>query len=574
MQLLQQLLILSALLYLCVAQSSQAIDIDDRWKHSVIYEIFLQSFKDSNADGIGDLNGLTEQLSYLAETGVDYLWVTPFFQSPSVDNGYEVTNYTDILTAFGTMADFERLMREMKKHDLKFIMDLVINHSSEKHVWFEKSIKRQDPYADYYVWHDPKAYDKDGTPIQPNNWVSVFGGSAWTWNEDRKQFYLHQFTGYMPDFNLTNPTLMKELTNVMKFWLDKGIDGFRLDAAKHFVEDDRFLDEPYASKEAAEAEVKQLKDLIHIYTFDQPQTFEVIRHIRDLLHEYSAADGRSRIIFVEATPNGPGEQIKEEYYNVSHFPINFSLRFDYKPNFLTSRDLYTIITSTIQNLPQGAVPNWVTDCHDWIRSTNRFGPEVGNALVMLAATLPGIYITYYGQEIGMEEPILRPDQCINGDPSCLMFSPRTPMQWNDNYNSGFSQLNKPWLPVNTNYWRVNVEREVDDIRSQYSLFKRLMRLRRRTAALLHGQTNCYVLSDWIFVLVRYIEHDKSCIVFVVNLGSETESVRIDSVPDLYSELMIVMAVSENSEHYNGEVCYRNVGFVMRPKSAVLLDSSH
>ncbi|XP_065224385.1 maltase 1-like [Planococcus citri] len=280
-------------LYLMILISSGVLALDrEWWKHATVYEIYLKSYKDSDGDGIGDIKGLISKLDYLAEIGVDTIYLVPFYPSSHTDGGYDITDYKGIDPVYGTIEDFELLMKEIKARGLYFVMDLVINHSSDEHEWFEKSVKKIHPYTDYYVWANPKGHDWEKNPIPPNNWFSLFSipikGSAWQWNEERKQFYLHQFYKKQPDLNLRNEAVKQEIKDILKFWLEKGVTGFRIDAPTCFMEDPQLRDNAEVGPDATVFNVFDMCE----QTFNHPDTFKFVNELNLFLRQYDRKSGK------------------------------------------------------------------------------------------------------------------------------------------------------------------------------------------------------------------------------------------------------------------------------------------
>ncbi|KAL1449503.1 hypothetical protein WDU94_002005 [Cyamophila willieti] len=267
----------------------------DWWQTEVIYQIYPRSFKDINGDGVGDLKGIISKLGYLKGLGVNVIWLSPIFKSPMVDFGYDISDFRDIEPIFGTITDFKNLLADMKKLGMKMILDFVPNHTSDQHVWFQKSVAKVPNYADYFVWKDAKRIN--GVRHPPNNWLSCFGGSAWTWNEQRQQYYFHAFAPQQPDLNFRNPNVIGELESILRYWLDHGVDGFRFDSVPFLVEHGSFPDEPPSGN--TDFEPMDHDYLSHNYTMDQPETYEIIYRIRKLLDSYKLMDGRTRIFITE-----------------------------------------------------------------------------------------------------------------------------------------------------------------------------------------------------------------------------------------------------------------------------------
>ncbi|XP_065222590.1 maltase 2-like [Planococcus citri] len=559
---------------LITAGNSFSIDTD-WWKHTILYEIYVQSFKDSNGDGMGDIKGITNELDHFVDLGIETLYLTPIFLSPMIDSGYDISNFTEIDPMFGTMDDFNELMSEMKRRGLKLICDLVINHSSDEHPWFVRSIQRIDPYTNFYIWVDPKGYDSKGQPILPNNWLSVFGGSAWAWNEKRGQFYLHQFGIRQPDFNLRDVELKKEIKKIMKFWLDRGVAGFRLDAAEHFIEDRYFRDEPLADPN--KTKITSYFDLIHIYTAHLRETYEFLHELRDFTDQYTMGKRKQleRILVSEvyAYVNVTMTYYDKGDYAVTHFPFNF--QFTFLRDFVNATLYNDRILEWLKNVPKGATPNWLAENHDNMRIGSRICEEYMDIVTITIMMLPGVACVYYGQEIGMTNGYVRPDQTKDANAGPLATTrdgERLPMQWDDTMNSGFTSKETPWLPVHPNYWQVNVETQKSQEVSRYNIFKALSQIRKRKTMKI-GNFKSYIVSEWVYAFTRSYRRHETYIT-VLNLGSEIAPVNLHVViRNLPSTLQVVVA-SINAGFVKGDQI-RSVPmfprmFSMRPLSAIVL----
>lgn len=450
------------------------------WQCGIIYQLYSRSFQDGDGDGIGDLAGITSCLDYLAALGVDALWLTPVFPSPMKDFGYDITDYTGIDPVFGTMEEFDRLLAETHRRGLKLLLDLVPNHTSELHPWFLESRRfRHSPKRDWYVWRDPAP---GGGP--PNNWLSVFGGPAWTLDPGTGQYYLHQFLREQPDLNYRNPAVLEAMLGVMRFWLDRGVDGFRVDVINRIVEDALFRDEPPDPNWDG---VDPFYSLAHIHTGNQPETHEVLRQMRVLVDRYPdrvmVGEVYATLEEVVTYYGGEGDEC--------HFPFNFQL--------ITMRwdppTLRRAIAAYEDCLPDDAWPSWVLGNHDRRRVASRMGNAQARVANMLLLTLRGTPTTYYGEEIGMEDvPI--PPEFVQDPPAFLQPEiahligrdpVRTPMQWDDGPNAGFAPPGAvPWLPLAGDYRRRNVAAQEADPRSMLALYRALAHLRRREPALNSG----------------------------------------------------------------------------------------
>ncbi|HET9588548.1 MAG TPA: alpha-amylase family glycosyl hydrolase [Anaerolineales bacterium] len=480
--------------------SDNSIPIYLWWQTGVIYQIYPRSFQDSNDDGIGDLPGITQRLDYLSDTlGVDAVWLSPIYPSPMHDFGYDVADYTDIHPLFGTLADFDRLLEEMHRRGLKLILDLVPNHTSDEHPWFVESRgSRDNPKRDWYIWRDPAP---DGGP--PNNWLSHFGGPAWTFDERTGQYYLHQFLKQQPDLNYRNPDVVEAMLDVMRFWLDRGVDGFRVDVIGLMMKDPLFRDEPL---NPAWDGIRPFARLQHIYTANLPEVHELICRMRDLLDSYD-----DRMMVGETyVPND--ELVK--YYGTPerrecHLPFNFQLilaRWD-------AAGVRKMVDDYEAVLPADAWPNWVLGNHDQHRLATRVGPDQARVANMLLLTLRGTPTCYYGDEIGMQnvaiplEKIQDPPavnqpeiaHLVGRDPE------RTPMQWDASPNADFSPPGvETWLPLAPDYEVVNVEKQLQDPYSMLNFFRELLAYRKNSPALRVGdyrsldagsaeaQANCFI----------------------------------------------------------------------------------
>ncbi|XP_021941641.1 maltase 1-like isoform X2 [Zootermopsis nevadensis] len=508
----------------------------DWWQTTVLYQIYPRSFQDSDGDGTGDLKGIESRLDYIKDLGVGAIWLSPIYKSPMKDFGYDIQDFRDIAPVFGTMDDFHSLSRAMKERGIKLVLDFVPNHSSNLHEWFQKSVKREAPYTDYYVWTDAKGFEPEGTPIPPNNWRSVFGGSAWEWNQERHQFYLHQFLKEQPDLNYRNPWVLQEMKNVLQFWLDQGVDGFRMDAVAHLLEDEELRDEPVKDEDS----IDEYSQLDHKYTFNLPKVLDILREFRILLDKNS--ENGTKIMITEVYM--PVEKLMAYYGNkshpIAHFPFNFELISVSQEN-ISAQSIYSTIMTWMDNLPKGAWPNWVSGNHDNSRMATRFGNELVDAINMIMLLLPGTPVTYNGEEMGMEDTDVSWEQTkdtvgINAGPmKYKLFSrdpERTPMQWNAGMNAGFSTANQTWLPVNPNYKTLNVQSQLNAKWSHIKVYKLLAKAR-KTEAIMNGELAIRVLEDCVLVYTRVKKGFPGYMV-VVNFAVDTVIVdltKLDHVPN-------------------------------------------
>ena len=450
------------------------------WQTGIIYQIYPRSYQDSNGDGIGDLPGIIRRLDYLADLNIDAIWLSPIYPSPMHDFGYDVADYTGIHPMFGTMDDFDRLLDEVHKRGLKLLLDLVPNHSSDEHPWFlESRSSRDNPKRDWYIWSDPAP---DGGP--PNNWLSVFGGPAWTFDDHTGQYYLHQYVTQQPELNYRHPDVLPAMLDNMRFWLDKGVDGFRVDVIWMMIKDEALRDEPLNPDWDG---VKPHQSLQHIYTQDVEGIHDITRQMRAVTDDYA-----DRVLVGEIYL--PVEKLVTYYGNddETHLPFNFQLI-----------DLpwdATVIRAAVERyeaaLPDFGWPNWVLGNHDRHRIATRAGAQQARVANMLLLTLRGTPTTYYGEEIGMENGHIPPEflqdpwgvnepeiaHIVGRDPV------RTPMQWDASANAGFADAGiVPWLPVADNYPQRNVARQMETPRSDLQFYQALAALRRAEPSLHRGQ---------------------------------------------------------------------------------------
>jgi len=482
--------------------------IESWWQRGVIYQIYPRSFQDASGDGIGDLSGLVERLDYLVWLGIDAIWISPIFPSPMADFGYDISDYRDIDPRFGTLAEFDHLLAEAHRRGLRVLLDFVPNHTSDRHPWFvEARASRDNPKRDMYIWRDPAP---DGGP--PNNWPSNFGGSGWQWDEATKQYYYHAFLKEQPDLNWRNPEVRREMYDVLRFWLDRGVDGFRVDVIWHLIKDDRFRDNP--TNPDWTPDMPPHHKVLPIYSADRPEVHEVVAEMRGILEEY----GRDRLLIGEIYL--PIARLITYYgreLRGAHLPFNFHLI----ETEWNARHLQRQIEEYEAALPEGGWPNWVLSNHDKPRIAARVGRQQARVAAMMLLTLRGTPTIYYGDEIGMtdveippdrvEDPFERrvPGQGFGRDPQ------RTPMQWSGDPNAGFSSVS-PWLPVAPDAARFNVETERGDPGSMLSLYRRLLALRRDSDALTIGRYTTVHASGDVLAYMREAEDERYLV--VLNLG--------------------------------------------------------
>ncbi len=460
------------------------------WRGGIIYQIYPRSFQDSNGDGIGDLAGISQRLDYVASLGVDAVWISPFFKSPMNDFGYDVSDYRAIDPLFGDMADFEALLERAHALGLKVMIDLVLSHTSDQHPWFAESrAKRDNPRADWYVWADAKP---DGTP--PNNWLSIFGGSAWQWDSRRQQYYLHNFLASQPDLNFHCPAVQDALLDLARFWLEKGVDGFRLDTINFYFHDAKLRDNPALALDQRNASIAPMVNPYnhqdHLYSKSQPENLAFLERLRALTDQYDA-----RACLGEVGDAKRGLEIMGDYTQGDK-----RMHMCYAFEFLESRPLTAdYICQVFQRLEAAAGdawPCWAFSNHDVPRFVSRWGlsPEAARCLPALMMCLRGTACLYQGEELGLPEADVAFERLQ--DPYGVEFWPefkgrdgcRTPMVWqSDTPNGGFSETaDQTWLPVDQGHLGLSVASQEADPTALLHSYRRCIALRRANPALVNG----------------------------------------------------------------------------------------
>ena len=513
------------------------------WKYGVIYQVYPRSFRDGNNDGIGDLPGILEKVDYLEWLGVKALWLSPIYPSPMADFGYDISDYKGVHEIFGNMGDITALLDRLHKKGMKLILDLVPNHTSNQHPWFmESKSSKTSPKRDWYIWKDAKA---DGT--EPNNWLSVFGGSGWEWDEATKQYYYHAFLKEQPDLNWRNVEVQKAMLEVMKFWLDKGVDGFRVDVMWHLIKDINFRDNP-ANPDYTEDQGTYNK-LLPVYSTDQPEVHDIVKMMRHLLDGYS-----ERVLIGEIYL--PISRLVT-YYGVenkgAHLPFNFQL--------LTlpwdAQQIALAIDEYEGAIPTGDWPNWVLGNHDKPHIASRVGKQQARVAAMLLLTLRGTPTIYYGDEIGMadvpipsneiQDPqgLNMPDKHLSRDPA------RTPMQWSDDAYAGFSVV-KPWLRIDRRFKRENVAMEQTNPYSMLVLYKRLIELRNTELSLQLGDY-LPVFANKQLILYRRKQVGHTCFLIALNLTSRPAYFKQEAPPYFQGEIVIATDPEAEGQLISGEL---------------------
>lgn len=493
------------------------------WQEGVIYQIYPRSFMDGNGDGIGDLLGIISKLDYLSWLGVDAIWLSPIYPSPMVDFGYDVSNYVDIDPIFGNLATFDRLVVETHRRDIKIIMDYVPSHTSDLHPWFlESRSSRSNPRRDWYVWADAKP---DGSP--PNNWLASWGGSSWQWDETTQQYYLHSYHVKMPDLNWRNPEVKAALFDVARFWLDRGVDGLRIDSAQRIMKDPLLRDNPpNPDRQVLVGIYKSLGEYdsqLHVNDKGHPDIHGVYRELRQLLDSYGDTSPRMMIGEMHIFDWSEWASYYGATLDEMHMPLNVRLL----GLSWQAEALRQVIAAIEGILPPGAWPNYVLGNHDEHRLVSRVGAEQARIAMMLLLTLRGTPTIYYGDEIGMHDIPVPPELVrdpweINIPGFGLGRDPeRSPMQWDASPNAGFCPPDvQPWLPVAADYPQVNVAVQRSDPHSLLSLTHALLQLRRATPALsLGGYTSIESMSPDCLVYQRQYEQQR-CLIALNFSGSE------------------------------------------------------
>ncbi|MFL6257751.1 MAG: alpha-glucosidase [Pyrinomonadaceae bacterium] len=507
------------------------------WKHAVFYEIYPRSFKDSDGDGIGDLNGITSKLDYLAALGVDAVWITPFYPSPQVDFGYDVSDYESVDPQFGTLADFDRLIKEAHRRKIRVVIDFVLNHTSDQHPFFKESrASRTNPKRDWYIWRDPKA---DGS--RPNNWSSAFGPVAWTLDERTGQFYYHYFYPQQPELNWRNPAVERRMFETVRFWLGRGADGFRLDAVNYLFEDPNLRDNPVLPElrpgTTTGEHVQEKK-----YNRDLPEVQDVMVRLRafnDRVNPESVLIGEAYV---------PKWEELMRYYGPSdngvHLPFNFFLIMEPARSQLKATVFRDIIEASEKAL-QGRWTTYVLSNHDNPRHYDRYGDGVHNddiakLTATMLLTLRGSPFLYYGEEIGMTTTEPKTIDEVR-DPVGRRYWPankgrdgeRTPMQWDATVNAGFT-TGSPWLPVPPSYRQRNVDAQERDANSLLSFYRRLTALRRRSPALLDGDYGSVNRDPNVFAYFRLARTQAALV--ALNMSGEPQT-----VPNVSSKFRLALS---------------------------------
>ena len=487
------------------------------WQHGIIYQIYPRSFQDTNADGIGDLPGIIQHLDYLQDLGVDGIWLSPINPSPDRDFGYDVSDYNAIDPKFGTMQDFDTLLTEAHRRGIHIILDLVLNHTSDLHPWFQESLKsRENPYHDWYLWHDP-APDGD----YPNNWVSIFGGPAWEYNRELNQYYYHMFTPQQPDLNWRNPQVRQEMLDVFRFWLDRGVDGFRLDVFNEYFKDKDFRNNPRKPG----FHLLPFDRYEHIYDTSQPEMFPLLKEIRGIVDSYTERYVVGETFLADA--------VHARLY-IGPDLLHAGFDYGYAKSPWGARSFGNAIAFWDALHGEEAWPNYFLNNHDTPRSSVRYVTGENDARLKLLAgmhlTVRGTPYLYYGEEIGMRDTRYRRSELK--DPVGKRYWPfnkgrdgcRSPMQWDASLNAGFSSV-QPWLRTNPDYPLRNVQAQSEDPHSLYHFYKQLIQLRRENPALYAGALDLLPLENESVLVYKRTAAEQQALI-ALNFSNREQKISI------------------------------------------------
>jgi alpha-glucosidase len=514
------------------ARAHTAANLDPWWKHAVIYEIYPRSFQDSNGDGIGDLNGITQRLGYLEALGVDAIWIAPMYPSPQVDFGYDISDYQNVDPQYGSLADFDRLLAEAGKRHIRVLLDMVLNHTSDQHPWFlEAARSRDSPRHDFYVWNNGKS-GPAGQRLPPNNWVSLFGGSAWRYLPAVDQFYYHMFYRQQPDLNWRNPQVEHAMFAAMRFWLDRGVAGFRLDAITTLFEDARLRDEPALGGNNAQGD----PILSDIYTNNLAEVHGVIRRMRAMIDSYPG----ERVLIGETYV--PKTADLDPWYggalhNELQLPMDTLVGLGSKLDAGSFRQHLVEAATQLHH----SQPLLVFDNHDNIRSWDRFGDgahndEIARIVAALLLTSRATALLYQGEEIGQRTATPTRVEDVR-DPIGISGWPkekgrdgeRTPMHWDtSNAQAGFSTNPTPWLPVPPNYRTVNVQTESADPDSLLNWHRRLIALRRSNSALRSGRTVMLDQTNVSVLTYARVGANGETILVSLNMSPQPQTITLEA----------------------------------------------
>ena len=499
------------------------------WRSGVIYQVYPRSFADANGDGVGDLSGIIDRVDHLEWLGVDAVWVSPFFRSPMIDGGYDISDYVDIDPVFGTLQDFDKLVKVLHERKIRLIIDFVPNHSSNQHKWFQELRYGSSSKKDWYIW-----VAGIGPTEPPNNWESYFGGSAWDFDHLRQEWYLHTFDRAQPDLNWWHPDVREAMGDVLRFWLDRGADGIRVDVLWVLGKDEELRDNP-PNPAWAPGQPPWLRQLRR-YSEDRPESHDYAQFMRSIIDKHPGAVMVAEVVL-------PTERAVTYYgalLDEAHLPLNFVLT---EINIWSSLKIAEAIDDYLAQIPLGGTPNWFLGNHDFERVVSRIGSARARLAHFMILTLPGVPILYYGDEIGL------PNGCIPAhlisDPQARAFpdrsreAARTPMQWTGKAGRGFT-AGSPWLPFADSSDAATVEHQREDLGSHLWLIRTLIRLRRQCAALAFGEYRrvqeegalyCFLRSHPdgnVLIVLNFDEQEHAAPAAVVSGGALELSSELDS----------------------------------------------
>ncbi|XP_073813072.1 maltase A1-like [Musca autumnalis] len=573
---------------LFVVGLSLSVSARDWWENGNFYQVYPRSFKDSNGDGVGDLNGVAQKIEYLRDLGMDGVWLSPIMKSPMADFGYDISDYYQVQAEYGSLDDLLRLIEKAHSVGLKLILDFVPNHTSDEHEWFQKSVANDSYYRDFYIWHDGKINAETGEREPPSNWLSQFKYSAWEWNDQRQQYYLHQFGVKQPDLNYRNPNVVAAMKDVLNFWMDHGIDGFRIDAVPFLFESEidpetgTYPDEPVEADTSACPDPTDWCHLQHPHTNSLPECIDMVYQWRQVIDIWKLEhNSTTKILLTEAYTSF--ENLMKMYgdgqRNGSHVPFNFEMLANLNKDS-TAEDYRYYVKHWVDNMPDDVYANWVLGNHDNRRVASRFGPQRKDLLNIFLQTLPGISVTYNGDEYGAEdvefswEDSVDPQAC-NADPETYQRYTRDPVRapfrWDSSANAGFSSAAKTWLLVGDGYENNNVEAQLAADNSHLKIFLRVNKLRREEPAF-SGHSVDPVVVDNVLVYERNPPYGTTgdSFLVVLNIGDVDVPLDLSQYAQKVGQQVEVSVSSLQSGHEPGQVvdsgdfaAKANVGYVLR-----------
>ena len=508
------------------------------WESAVFYQIYPRSFKDTDGDGIGDLNGIIEKLDYLKSLGINAVWITPFYPSPQVDFGYDVSDYTAVDPQFGTLANFDRLVSEAHKRGIRVVVDFVLNHTSDRHPWFlESRSSLTNPKRDWYIWRD----GKNGKP--PNNWAAAWSSLAWTFDEKTNQFYYHYFDPSQPDLNWRNPEVEKAMHEVLRFWSNRGVDGFRLDALNLLYEDEKLPDNPVTNRPRKGSKTEYEQETI--YNNNLPEIHDAMRRMRRYTDNLD-----SNVLLVGEIFTPTFEKLAE-YYGEKDDEVQLPFNFFFTKVPKLSASEFRGQVEAAEKFTEGRTTTYVLSNHDRPRAFDRYGDgenneKIAKLLATMLLTLRGVPFIYYGEEIGMKTTDPQTIEEVR-DPRGLRYFPadkgrdgsRTPMQWNAQENAGFTS-GKPWLKIPPQYKEKNVAAQISDPDSILNYYKKLLKLRRKESALREiGKYHSFGQDPNVFAYLR--TGGKKTFLIALNMSAEPQPLSLDKLPDKKRRLKTIVS---------------------------------